>query len=532
MKAYRREQDKRSNINKSPPLPDYVTSGGGCGMANMAPGTSIFDPVLCEIIYKWFCPEQGKILDPFAGGSVRGIVAGYLGYDYTGIDLSETQIEANRKQADDILKGTIYTKYAEITNPDELTSIEKRGKYSFKRDDLFGFADVNGGKVRTCLHLSKGAKGLVTAGSRFSPQVNIVAKIAAHLDIPCHIHTPEGALSEEVQDAVASGAKLFQHRAGYNNVIIKRAKDDAQKEGYTNIPFGMECKEAIYQTKQQVKNISAEHKRIVVPVGSAMTLAGILTGLKEQNINIPVLAIRVGAKPDSILDKFAPENWRQMCQLVKSDYAYHEYYPDPCFEGIKLDPIYEAKCIPFLQEGDLLWIVGIRKTAKENIQRKPTWHIGNSLDIDNICKGIKADLIFSCPPYFDLEKYSDSPDDLSNLKWDEFLSQYNQIIDKSLALLKEDRFACFVVGDIRDKKGIYRNFVNGTTKAFIKNEGVYFYNDIVLINVAGSLPLRVGKQFSSYRKVGKMHQNILVFYKGDIKKIKDNFKEIEVATIE
>ena len=41
-----------------------------------APSTSIFDPVLCELAYRWFCPSGGKIIDPFAGGSVRGIVGG------------------------------------------------------------------------------------------------------------------------------------------------------------------------------------------------------------------------------------------------------------------------------------------------------------------------------------------------------------------------------------------------------------------------------------------------------------------------
>lgn len=46
--------------------------------------TSIFDPVLCELMYRWFCPENGLVIDPFAGGSVRGIVANYLGYKYTG----------------------------------------------------------------------------------------------------------------------------------------------------------------------------------------------------------------------------------------------------------------------------------------------------------------------------------------------------------------------------------------------------------------------------------------------------------------
>jgi len=65
-------------------------------------GTSIFDPVLCELAYRWFCPPGGTVLDPFAGGSVRGIVASKLGRRYVGIDLSERQIEANRRQADEI----------------------------------------------------------------------------------------------------------------------------------------------------------------------------------------------------------------------------------------------------------------------------------------------------------------------------------------------------------------------------------------------------------------------------------------------
>ena len=45
------------------------------GMASEQSGTLIFDPVLCEIAYRWFCPKGGVVLDPFAGGSVRGIIA-------------------------------------------------------------------------------------------------------------------------------------------------------------------------------------------------------------------------------------------------------------------------------------------------------------------------------------------------------------------------------------------------------------------------------------------------------------------------
>ena len=64
---------------------------------------SVFDPALCEVLYHWFCPEGGKILDPFAGGSVRGIVANYLGFKYSGIDIREEQILSNREQGLEIL---------------------------------------------------------------------------------------------------------------------------------------------------------------------------------------------------------------------------------------------------------------------------------------------------------------------------------------------------------------------------------------------------------------------------------------------
>lgn len=63
-------------------------------------GTSVFDPVLCEIAYKWFCVENGAIFDPFAGGSVRGIVASKLGFSYTGIDLRDEQITKNKENAE------------------------------------------------------------------------------------------------------------------------------------------------------------------------------------------------------------------------------------------------------------------------------------------------------------------------------------------------------------------------------------------------------------------------------------------------
>ncbi|MGI5273137.1 class I SAM-dependent methyltransferase [Nonomuraea sp. CA-218870] len=59
-------------------------------------GVSRFDPHLAEALYTWFCPPGGHVLDPCAGGPVRGLVAGHLGLHYTGVDLSAEQVRANR----------------------------------------------------------------------------------------------------------------------------------------------------------------------------------------------------------------------------------------------------------------------------------------------------------------------------------------------------------------------------------------------------------------------------------------------------
>jgi hypothetical protein len=140
---------------------------------------------------------------------------------------------------------------------------------------------------------------------------------------------------------------------------------------------------------------------------------------------------------------------------------------------------------------------------------------------------VQADLVFSCPPYADLEVYSDDPQDLSTLPYSEFIAAYREIIAKSCALLKNDSFSCFVVGEVRDKKGNYYNFVGDTVTAFI-DAGLNYYNEAILVTACGSLPIRAGKQFISGRKIGKTHQNILVFVKGDGKKAADKCGFIEV----
>ena len=146
---------------------------------------------------------------------------------------------------------------------------------------------------------------------------------------------------------------------------------------------------------------------------------------------------------------------------------------------------------------------------------RPVWVCGDSMD--TLDSAPDADFIFSCPPYGDLEKYSDDPRDLSAMEWHTFVAAYKRIILRSVQKLKPDSFACFVVGDFRDKKGFYRNFVSETIDGFEQAEA-RLYNEAILATSIGSASMRVTKQFVSGRKLAKTHQNVLVFCKGDWKK--------------
>lgn len=156
----------------------------------------------------------------------------------------------------------------------------------------------------------------------------------------------------------------------------------------------------------------------------------------------------------------------------------------------------------------------------------PEWREGDSRNIAEICAGEQADFIFSCPPYADLEVYSDNPADLSTLKYPEFRQAYFDIIAASCSLLKRDRFACFVIGDARGPDGCYYGLPEDTVAAFAA-AGLKKYNEAVLVTAVGSLPIRVRKQFESGRKLGKTHQNVLVFVKGDWRKAAKAIGEVD-----
>jgi DNA modification methylase len=143
----------------------------------------------------------------------------------------------------------------------------------------------------------------------------------------------------------------------------------------------------------------------------------------------------------------------------------------------------------------------------------PQWVVGDSLNTLERWRGKQFDFLLTCPPYGDLEVYSKDPADISNMSVDDFDKAYADIMCLALSKMRPNTFACVVVGDYRDKDGYLTNFVSKTIDA-CQVHGFRLYNEIILQNVVGTLALRVAKQFERNRKIGKMHQNVLVFYNG------------------
>lgn len=149
---------------------------------------------------------------------------------------------------------------------------------------------------------------------------------------------------------------------------------------------------------------------------------------------------------------------------------------------------------------------------------------GDSTKLDTLIKDSEFDFVFTSPPYFNLEEYSNNKADLSKASYDKFISDLSIIFSQCYDKLKDDSFAVVKIGDLRDNKGeligLVPDFIN-----IMRLIGYKYYNEIILVNQSGSAALRAAGNMKS-RKVVKCHQNVLVFYKGDIKHIKDKFETL------
>lgn len=94
-----------------------------------------------------------------------------------------------------------------------------------------------------------------------------------------------------------------------------------------------------------------------------------------------------------------------------------------------------------------------RIRMENNADCKTLGYVGDSrnIDIKNILdsNGIKKyQFVIFHPPYWDIIKFSDNPNDLSNAEsLDAFLSSFGEVIDNTTQYLERNRYCAVVIGD-------------------------------------------------------------------------------------
>lgn len=175
--------------------------------------------------------------------------------------------------------------------------------------------------------------------------------------------------------------------------------------------------------------------------------------------------------------------------------------------------------------------IELRKEQVEHNNKKAfngaKWICDSGENILNHINKNSADMLLSCPPYFNLEIYSELENDISNAKnYDSFINSLEQMYIESIKCLKDDSFACIVIQNIRKVKSQlyidYYPFKEDIIKIFTKN-GMFFYNDVVILKANGTAQMRA-IPYMNQKKIVPIHEYLLVFYKGNFKNIKNKYK--------
>lgn len=122
-----------------------------------------------------------------------------------------------------------------------------------------------------------------------------------------------------------------------------------------------------------------------------------------------------------------------------------------------------------------------------------------------------ADMLITCPPYYDLEQYQGGEADLSMAaSYQDFLDMLAAVVQEATRVLKPGALSCWVIGLHRDKHGELLPMHHDL--AFIHyNQGYHFKEEIVLhLKNTGSIQ-RVGNFLKGNRLLVRVHEYCLIF---------------------
>lgn len=142
----------------------------------------------------------------------------------------------------------------------------------------------------------------------------------------------------------------------------------------------------------------------------------------------------------------------------------------------------------------------------------------------------KYDLVFTCPPYYKVEKYIDydgnSPAGELNTMgtYQEFRDLLFKGYKNAIEALNDNCFFVVMTGDSRGKDGGYYG-CEAEHELFFKEQGLLIYNRIVYLESEFTRRAQAKKTLH-HRKWPKSEQKIFMFFKGDPSKIKELYPNI------
>jgi len=249
---------------------------------------------------------------------------------------------------------------------DVLTRVDVFDGWYAKRDDKACFisADMpSGSKVRQYLAMAKDCpKGtpMVVGCSASSAQQVYVADAAKRCNTRGIVFVPARAKrTRSTQWAIDMGAEVHEVRPGYPSVYRSRAKEFARGLGGC---VRWNPKLAVLDTAVQTNNLPSDIRRVIVPTGSGLVAAGVLVGLAGSDVKVIAVAVSSLASKEKIIEtalKYVKEVPR--LEFVKLRIPYEKPMLDIRLpDGDILDPFYAAKAMPFVKDGDCLWVTGCR----------------------------------------------------------------------------------------------------------------------------------------------------------------------------
>lgn len=153
----------------------------------------------------------------------------------------------------------------------------------------------------------------------------------------------------------------------------------------------------------------------------------------------------------------------------------------------------------------------------KGLLRTPQWVVGDSLAKESY-PADEFDMVFTSPPYFDLEEYHGGEKDGSGLnRYGDFVKWLENILRLCAERLRENRHIVIKIGDVRSKtNGVLRG-LHHDLNAAVNRLGLHTFDDAIYVTPVGTMALRTSFHWPRTHTLGRGHQYVMVFWKGNPK---------------